>query len=188
VKIALSFFLILTLNLGCSKKEFKPLAPGLNAAIKSSNGEFCEPTVTDVKATTFYIFIVDISGSQDKNDHNGILRFTPIFDFVRSHEGNPDDKFSLILFNDNASVKIELTDHEKFETELTNFWLAQPKGWEDVGFSKMSAGLTTARMILEEFAQEHQYEDILPYAGVQIVVLSDGYPKIETGEKFPSKI
>lgn len=169
--------------ISCSKKEFKPLVPGLSLSVKNSSSQFCEPTVTDIKATTFYIFVVDTSGSQDKNDHSGFLRFTPIFDFIRNYQGTEEDKYSLILFADEGELKIPLVNHNQFESNVTSMW--EQKTWQDEGFSNMAAALNMARMTLEQFALQHRFDEIKPYASVQIVVLSDGYPKISSGQKIP---
>lgn len=185
MKKLISFTLILFFIFSCSQKEFTPLEPGLSLSIKSSNAEFCEPVVTDIKATTFYIFIVDTSASQDKHDRDGFLRFTPIFDFINNYQGNPEDKYSLLLFSDEGNLKIPLIDHDAFETNLTNFW--QLKQWEDKGFSNMAAALNMAVTTLEQFAAEHKFDEIKPYASVQIIVLSDGYPQIAEEEKIPQE-
>lgn len=167
----------------CNKKELDPLVPGFSIAVKNSNADFCEPVVTDIKATTFYIFVVDTSASQQKNDLNGFLRFTPIFDFINNYEGNPEDKYSLMLFSDEADLKIPLLNHDDFENNLTTFW--DQTQWQDKGFSNMAAALNMARTTLEQFAVEHRFDEIKPYASVQIIVLSDGYPQIAEGSKIP---
>ncbi len=169
--------------LSCSKKEFIPLEPGLSLSVRNSNGEFCEPTITDIKGTTFYMFVVDTSGSQIKNDHSGYLRFTPIFDFIRNNQGTAEDKYSLILFADEGELRIPLADHTGFYDAMDELW--KKKSWQDEGFSNMAAALNTARMTLENFALEHRFDEIKPYASVQIILLSDGYPQIASGEKIP---
>jgi len=186
MKKTLSLFLFLNLVVlsGC-KKELDPLVPGFSVAVKNSNADFCEPVVNDIKATTFYIFVVDTSASQTKNDLNGYLRFTPIFDFIKNYEGNPEDRYSLLLFADEGNLKIPLKQHDDFESNLTAFW--EQKQWQDEGFSNMAVALNMAKSTLEQFALEHRFDEIKPYATVQIIVLSDGYPQIESGAKIPAE-
>ena len=146
-----SLFLTLIFSfLYSCKKDFDPLKPGFSLAVKNSHADFCEPLVTDIKATTFYIFIADTSASQTKNDLNGYLRFTPLFDFIKNYEGNPEDRYALLLFADEGNLKIPLLNHDDFDIELTNFW--EQKLWQDKGFSNMAAALNMARSTLEQLS------------------------------------
>jgi hypothetical protein len=174
---------ILFFTYGCAKKEFDRLVPGLSLNISNSHADFCEPTITDVKATTFYIFIADSSASQNDNDRDGYLRFTPIFDFILKNQGLPDDRYSLMLFADDASLKIPLKNHDDFTADITTFW--EQHQWEDIGFSNMASALNMVRTTLEQYALEHRFDEIKPYASVQIILLSDGYPKIARDSKIP---
>lgn len=185
MKNYLLFSLLLISALSCTKKDFVETKPSLNLDLKNSNGNFCEPTINEVKATTFYVFVFDTSASQDKNDHSGFLRFTPIFDFIKNYKGNPEDRFSLLHFSDEAELKIPLQGLGAFESNLTEIW--EQKKWQDKGFSNMSSALNLARASLEQFASEHRFDEVKPYATVQIIIFSDGYPKISTGDKIPQE-
>lgn len=167
----------------CSKKEFKPLQPGLYLNLSSSHADICEPTITEVKATTFYIYIADTSASQTDNDRDGYLRFTPIFDFILKNQGQPDDKHALLLFADDATLKIPFKGHDEFSSIITDFW--QRHDWEDIGFSNMASALNLVRTMLEQYATDHFLDEIKPYASVQVILLSDGYPRISRDGKIP---
>lgn len=168
--------------LSCSKKNFTSLEANFDLKYDHVSASFCEPDVTAIQATTYYFFVTDNSHSQTENDHDGTIRFTPIFDFMQSLESksNPDDRFGLILFSDKADFKIPLNDENSFNAQLSNLW-SNKDAWPDLGFSNMPDGINLVKSTLESFVDEHRFDDVKPKINVVVFLLSDGKPELDSG-------
>jgi hypothetical protein len=172
-KLLFIYFLII---LSSCKEKIKDIERIEVVEAKTLNIDFCEPASSELTAITYYMFIIDDSGSNVFSDPRGDRRLLSLLDFI-SYEIPGNDKYSLVLFGDEVKEFADFSPLDEFNDSLRTLEFANDS------FSKAFEALEFAKEKIETFANENdpKFNKDGFTVNFQIFFATDGVAIDETG-------
>jgi hypothetical protein len=193
----------------CTKEKLDPIKKLYLSSLDyvRVEAQFCNSPPTISKQKVKYLFVLDksdsnqpgftvVPGDINNTDPTGSRRYGPMVQFLRDLPNDPNQltSFSLINFNDNASLPRERNFVNGFDTDRTNFQSVVKSQWigsgsaaapmpDDRGFTNYVSVLQQALSMIRSDAQYEagSIERPIVTTAYRIIFVSDGSPRVPSG-------